>query len=298
MAVFGRSDNSSTCIKPSLRQSLCQRYVAAAAGCFSAVITAVFNWKSIFVSRQDNGFEQNLLYRIRVCALLARAVLKNPCRERRQNRLNSFTKQRRYQTNCWEMGSSWPVFFSMSVDGRVRLHSASQSAGQCDGNTMSRYTTMTIGFLLVFMGIKFHMVESYLLTPDATKFWNERVGDQGNAAPNFVNNQVADGFNGNNGYSAFNGNSYNSYNSYGNNNGFANTGGYGAANNSVFQSASYQSPNAYQQPPVNNQGSLLGSLAYGPQKQLTTPKWLGWPILFLGAVFILQGAAMRRNNTA
>lgn len=174
-------------------------------------------------------------------------------------------------------------------------------ADQHDGKTMSRYTTMTIGFLLVFMGIKFHMVESYLLTPNATKFWNERIGDQGNLAPNLGNNQVASGFNANNGTSPFSPNSYGQYtgqynprSGYANTGGFANTGGYGATNSSVFQSASYQNPVSYQQP-ASNQGSLLGSLFYGPQKQLTTPKWLGWPVLFLGAVFILQGAGMRRS---
>lgn len=159
---------------------------------------------------------------------------------------------------------------------------------------MSRYTTMTIGFLLVLIGIKFHMVESYLLTPRATKFWVERVGDSGNPVQGVTNNLIAQMPNGYNSGNAFQNNAYspfnNSYNSYSN----SGNRGYGAANDSVFQSASYQNQNTYQPRLAASQGMLARTM-FGPQKQVTTPKWLGWPILFLGAVFILHGAGMRRS---
>lgn len=178
---------------------------------------------------------------------------------------------------------------------------------------MSRYTTMTIGFLLVFMGIKFHLVESYLLTPRATKFWNSRIGGKkGSDTPvqDAFNNQLANntgarngfnrnsngfnaigGFNGgnsnNNAYAPYSANPYNPYSK-----GYMSNNAYGSANNSLFQNASYQNPNAFQQPLAN---SGYANQVFGPQRQVTTPKWLGWPILFLGAVFILQGLAMKRT---
>lgn len=155
---------------------------------------------------------------------------------------------------------------------------------------MSRYTTMTIGFLLVMMGIKFHMVESYLLTPRATKFWMERIGDSENPIQGMTNNLVAQMPNGYNSGNGFQGNGYSPFS----NNSYSSNQSFGAANDSVFQSASYQSQNNYQPNLVGSQG-LLARTMFGPQKQLTTPKWLGWPVLFLGAVFVLHGAGMRRS---
>lgn len=134
---------------------------------------------------------------------------------------------------------------------------------------MSRYTTVTLGFLLVFIGIKFHMVESYFLTPKATQFWLERIEEPTNTVQN-------NGF-GNGNYANYS-NSYNQYSG----NYLANNG----IQNNPFQNASYQTP-------YGGQGPLANRL--WPQKQITTPRWLGWPVLFLGAVFVLHGAAMRRS---
>lgn len=166
---------------------------------------------------------------------------------------------------------------------------------------------MTIGFLLVFLGIKFHLVESYLLTPNATKFWNSRISSGGGSATpiqdgfnNSVNqmaNNTRNGFNAiggfdggnlNNGsYSPYSGSPYNPYSQ-----GYMNNQRYGNPNNSLFQNASYNNRNGY-----GVQTNLAGFNApiLGPQKQLSTPKWLGWPALFLGAVLILQGLIMRKD---
>ena len=57
-----------------------------------------------------------------------------------------------------------------------------------------------------------------------------------------------------------------------------------AANpNSPFYQASYQTPQQYQLP-------------VGPSvaKQITPPRWLCWPVLFLGAVVLLHGASKPR----
>jgi hypothetical protein len=52
---------------------------------------------------------------------------------------------------------------------------------------MSRTSIMTIGFLLIMMGIKLNMVESYVLSPTATKFWMERIEDPAVAMQNGYN---------------------------------------------------------------------------------------------------------------
>ena len=159
---------------------------------------------------------------------------------------------------------------------------------------MSRYATMTMGFLLVFMGIKFLMVESYYLTPQATKFWLERIEDPAsseafgqpnnstNGANTYANNYGAYNNHPNNAYSNGYSNNYSSpYRS--NNNGFGNP--------SPFQAASYQRPYA----PQNMQVTGASGPTNWLQKQLTPPRWVGWPMLFLGAVLVLQGASLRRS---
>ncbi len=42
---------------------------------------------------------------------------------------------------------------------------------------MSRTSIMTIGILLILLGIKFNLVESYHLNAQATRFWMERIED-------------------------------------------------------------------------------------------------------------------------
>ena len=46
---------------------------------------------------------------------------------------------------------------------------------------------MTTGILLVLIGIKLNLVESYLLTPMATRFWMERIEDPSVAMKNGYN---------------------------------------------------------------------------------------------------------------
>lgn len=156
--------------------------------------------------------------------------------------------------------------------------------------TMSRYTTMTLGFLLVFLGIKFHMVETYFLSSKATQFWMERIADPASTpAENGYNsiNQIVDRYAPNQIRGQYNNNQpYNPYS-----NGSVGSSGFGSQNSSVFQSASYQTP--YQPAPAMNQAA--GANGFWPQKQISTPRWLGWPVLFLGAVFVLHGASMRRS---
>lgn len=55
------------------------------------------------------------------------------------------------------------------------------------GYAMSRTSIMTIGFLLILIGIKLSLVESYVLSQSATKFWMERVEDPSVAVQNNLN---------------------------------------------------------------------------------------------------------------
>lgn len=168
---------------------------------------------------------------------------------------------------------------------------------------MSRYTRMTLGFLLIFLGVKFHMVKSYTLTPRATKFYVSRV--QSSLAENSPVTTVngVQNYNGSGNANTGSPGIYNSqYNNYGQQSGFNSWGSYSNRytpnnipnnNSGVFQNAAYQSslsPNGYNGSYANGIGG-----ANLQQKTITSPAWLGWPVLFLGAVFVIHGAIRRRS---
>lgn len=111
---------------------------------------------------------------------------------------------------------------------------------------MSRTSTLTLGFLLLLVGIKLNVIQSYQLTPSATRFWIERIED-----PEVVMR--------NNLYQYTQPNAYNG--------------------NNVFQQASY----------ANVASPAL------PQKVLTPPTWICWPVFFLGAFLLLNGLAMPKD---
>lgn len=55
---------------------------------------------------------------------------------------------------------------------------------------MSRSTIMITGFLLILIGIQLNFVQTYTLTPRATKFWAERLADPVDLGPlQTTNNQ-------------------------------------------------------------------------------------------------------------
>lgn len=106
---------------------------------------------------------------------------------------------------------------------------------------------MTVGLLLVFVGIQLYFVETYVLTPQATKIVGQKLGDTTNQAY-----QGANDF-------------------YNNPNGFYQNAGYtqdGFSNNSFGQNVA------------------------GSGKRLSPPRWICWPIFFLGAVFFLHALAL------
>lgn len=112
---------------------------------------------------------------------------------------------------------------------------------------MSRRTIMTVGFLLIFVGIQFHLVTTFTLSRRVTKFLVENFEDPVQLV------KTANGVN----------------------------------NNSPFSQASYN--NGY----TNTQPTVPVVVVKG--RQITHPNWLCWPFIFVGAVFVLHGMALRRE---
>ena len=114
---------------------------------------------------------------------------------------------------------------------------------------------MTIGILLLFVGLQLNLVESYVLTPRMTEFFSDKFSQDhatgyGPAGP------------------------------------IANANGY-ANGSSPYSQASYGSG---QVSPVNRSSVQLtpsGNRVFQP------PRWICWPVIFLGAVLFLNGALRR-----
>ncbi len=120
----------------------------------------------------------------------------------------------------------------------------------------------TLGFLLIFFGIQLHQIDSYTLTPRASRFVAQRMNGPSEYVQDGVSNARAvagqyanPGYNGSPFYQA-------AYNS-----GTQNTG---------FQNTAYR-----------NQGVAPAVAATGPVKTIRTPEWICWPVLFFGSVLCL-----------
>lgn len=62
---------------------------------------------------------------------------------------------------------------------------------------------------------------------------------------------------------------------------------------SPFNQASYYQ-SSYGQPNIAQTANLNGSVNF-PQRSLSPPSWLCWPILFFGVVTFLHGLVLRRD---
>ena len=107
---------------------------------------------------------------------------------------------------------------------------------------------MTLGFVLIFLGIQFALVDSYLLTPRIVNF----LSDEGQFAqvippPQAAQNQFQQ---------------------------------------SPFSQVGYQGPD-----------SLSATLTGAPtaQRTITPPRWLCWPLFFLGTVVLIHGISKPRH---
>lgn len=112
---------------------------------------------------------------------------------------------------------------------------------------------MTVGFLMVFCGFHFRVVESFVLTPQATKFIEEH----------------SDGFD-------FGGDTYATND--------VQNGGY---NNPALFTPTYQGT-TYPTPQWQNVG-FNNAPEPTAKKTLTPPTWMGWPMICVGAVLWLFG---------
>lgn len=115
---------------------------------------------------------------------------------------------------------------------------------------MSRTSLVTMGFLLIFMGIQLHVVKSFTMTRSVSNFLSENFS----ANPAGINEPLPMPL------PQFDPNRQNY--------------------NSPYYQASYANQAAqYQRAPALNVGN----------RTINPPHWICWPVLFLGAVLLLQG---------
>ncbi len=131
---------------------------------------------------------------------------------------------------------------------------------------MSRSSIMTNGILLVLLGMQLNLVDTYVMTPKFTDFWNERFSgplfSEETSVPQVAQQESS---------------------------GFMSSFGFGTPQSNSLavptSQASFSNDNLASNTTVSDE-SL---------KQFTPPSWLCWPLIFLGAVLFLHGAALGRN---
>ncbi len=124
---------------------------------------------------------------------------------------------------------------------------------------MSRTATMATGFFLILAGIQLHLVESFTLTPRMSHFLNDRFAQDDLSAPPTLSTNVA-----------ASGDLSVPRQNY----------------NSPYYQASYSQPNSGQLAPP----SSIATFRDSGRGTITPPRWFRWPVLFLGAFLLLQGA--------
>jgi hypothetical protein len=120
---------------------------------------------------------------------------------------------------------------------------------------------MTVGFLMIFCGFHFRVVESFVLTPEATKFLHEQHDGLELTGSVFQENgeKAAN--------QSSNGMFLPKYQTV------AQSGG------GTLSTASY---------------SRSETLADSTKKVITPPNWMGWPMIYIGAVLALFGITMSK----
>lgn len=115
---------------------------------------------------------------------------------------------------------------------------------------------MTVGFLMVFCGFHFRVVESFVLSPEATKFINEQhdslqlTGNVYDASPNAGSTMLG-----------------------------------------------YQNASATKAPNTTTAGFVRSTTSPEgvTQKIVTPPNWMGWPMIYVGAILALFGLTMQKE---
>ena len=137
---------------------------------------------------------------------------------------------------------------------------------------MSKLSSMTIGLVLIFIGLQLMLVKSYTLSPTGTRFMQQELQTEASQA--------------NNGGGLFTGIFRPS----------------GQTNNSAPQAGQswpyYRSSNASASnarvPAYQASATQTSDQWLGQTKKLAPPRWLAWPPLFLGVVLFLHGLALRQ----
>ena len=142
---------------------------------------------------------------------------------------------------------------------------------------MSKLASMTIGLVLIFLGLQLVLVKSWLLTPMATEFLEAEGNGSAISSTQDKDDSLFGGIFGSSGSGqpsirqAPAGQSWPYYQT--------NSGNSAAPN---FDNSSWRSESSAQD------GQWLA-----PGKRFVPPRWLSWPPLFLGIVFFLHGLALR-----
>ncbi len=119
---------------------------------------------------------------------------------------------------------------------------------------MNRSKIMVLGFLLIFLGIQLNLVQTYTLSPNATRFWNENLAELPDV--DLASVPVA----------------ANPYNT------------------ATYSQASYGSQPDY----GTTQPQMLAPAVLSGPAQITPPEWLCWPFIFVGAASVFYGMVLRR----
>ena len=136
---------------------------------------------------------------------------------------------------------------------------------------MSKLSSMTIGLVLIFVGLQLMMVKSYTLSPTGTRFMQQEMQTE-SPQPN-------------NGGGLFTG----IFRSSGQNNNASQAG-----QSWPYYRASSASTSATGVPAYQASTSQTNNQWVGQTKKLAPPRWLAWPPLFLGIVLFLHGIALRQ----
>lgn len=123
---------------------------------------------------------------------------------------------------------------------------------------MRRTSIMTLGFVLIFIGVQLNLVETFVLTPRFSNFFSENGVAPSNGVA--LNPQLLNP---------------------------ANFDQYGRQAANPFYQASY---------PAGNSNPSFVPPAFSNQQQISPPNWICWPVLFLGTVVFLNGLSMRRDS--
>ncbi len=121
---------------------------------------------------------------------------------------------------------------------------------------------MTVGILMIFCGFHFRIVESFVLTPEVTKFMDEQSDGLEIGGDTYTQNVAGGGYN----------------------------------NGSMF-TPTYQQASTYGAPAWQNAGyGVPAAAGILSRKTLTPPTWLGWPVICVGSVLFLFGITSPPNQ--